>query len=104
MPADRSIRAEVKGIGVALARLGGPGGAVHALADRCTHRGRPLSGSAVEDGCLTCPWHGSRFRIADGSVERGPATRPEPSFEVRVLTGRVEIRRREERAQRTNTV
>ncbi len=104
VPADRSIRAEVTGIGVALARLGGPGGPVHALADRCTHRGGPLSDSAVEDGCLTCPSHGSRFRLADGSVERGPATMPEPAFEVRVLAGRVEIRRSEERVQRVNTV
>jgi nitrite reductase/ring-hydroxylating ferredoxin subunit len=27
-------------------------------------------------GCLACPWHGSAFRIADGSVARGPATAP----------------------------
>lgn len=104
VPADRAVRVEAQGVGVALARTGGAGGQVHALAERCTHRGGPLSDSAVENGCLTCPWHGSRFRIADGSVERGPATIPEPAFEVRVQAGRVEIRRSEQHTLRTNPV
>jgi Rieske Fe-S protein len=30
----------------------------------------------VADGLIQCPCHGSHFRIADGSVARGPATRP----------------------------
>ena len=50
-------------------------GAVRVLADRCSHMSGPLSGGELADGCLTCPWHGSVFRIADGSVARGPATR-----------------------------
>ncbi len=104
VPADRALRVEVQGIGVALARANGAGGAVHALAERCTHRGGPLSGSAVEDGCLTCPWHGSRFRVTDGSVERGPATMSAPTFEVKVQAGRVMIRRDEQRALRSNPV
>jgi Rieske Fe-S protein len=29
----------------------------------------------VADGLIQCPCHGSQFRIADGSVARGPATR-----------------------------
>ncbi|MGA5118132.1 Rieske (2Fe-2S) protein [Streptomyces pseudogriseolus] len=39
----------------------------------CTHQ-RCLV-SEVADGTINCPCHGSRFRVADGSVERGPATR-----------------------------
>jgi nitrite reductase/ring-hydroxylating ferredoxin subunit len=49
-------------------------GAVHVLADRCSHMSGPPPGGELADGCLTCPWHGSVFRIADGSVARGPAT------------------------------
>src|SRR5437868_3704312 len=30
----------------------------------------------LADGCLTCPWHGSMFRLTDGSVAQGPATAP----------------------------
>jgi nitrite reductase/ring-hydroxylating ferredoxin subunit/uncharacterized membrane protein len=69
------------------------GDGIHALDDRCTHRGGPLHEGEVADGCVTCPWHGSRFRLADGSVERGPASSPQPLYETRVTDGRVEVRR-----------
>lgn len=48
----------------------------------CTHQ-QCLVGS-VEDGLIVCPCHGSRFRVTDGSVERGPATRPLPPEEITV--------------------
>jgi nitrite reductase/ring-hydroxylating ferredoxin subunit/uncharacterized membrane protein len=68
------------------------GGAVHVLADRCAHRGGSLSDGEVSDGCVTCPLHGSRFRLADGSVERGPAAYPQPVLESRVQGGKVEVK------------
>ena len=68
------------------------GGGVYALADRCSHRGGPLSDGEIADGCVTCPWHGSVFRLEDGSVERGPAAYPQPALEVRVSGGGVEVR------------
>jgi nitrite reductase/ring-hydroxylating ferredoxin subunit len=33
---------------------------------------------------VVCPWHGSTFRLTDGSVVHGPATAPQPSFETRI--------------------
>lgn len=36
-------------------------GKLGALVDRCVHRGVALSLGRVEDGCLTCPFHGWRF-------------------------------------------
>ncbi|MEP6628994.1 MAG: Rieske 2Fe-2S domain-containing protein [Lapillicoccus sp.] len=77
-------------------------GVVRALADRCTHRGAPLHEGTVVDGCIECPWHASRFDLVDGSVVRGPATRPAPVFETRVVDGRVQVRRDEERTLRLN--
>lgn len=41
---------------------------------RCTHQQTPVD--APKSGIMTCPNHGSRFRVADGSVAREPATRP----------------------------
>jgi len=67
------------------------GGAVHVLADRCSHMSGPLSDSELSDGCLTCPWHGSVFRIADGSVARGPATAPQPVFRTREVGGAIQV-------------
>jgi len=60
---------------------------VHVLADRCSHLSGPLSDGDCHDGALTCPWHGSTFRMADGSVARGPTTAPQPVFRTRVADG-----------------
>ncbi|MFC9554018.1 Rieske 2Fe-2S domain-containing protein [Rhodococcus sp. NPDC056960] len=47
-----------------------PAGVV-ALSNRCTHRGAPLGEGSLQDGCLECPWHGSRLGVADGRVGEG---------------------------------
>ena len=57
---------------------------VYVLADRCSHLSGPLSEGDYRDGCLTCPWHGSTFRVSDGTVARGPATAPQPAFRTRI--------------------
>jgi nitrite reductase/ring-hydroxylating ferredoxin subunit len=64
------------------------------LQDRCNHRGGALHEGELRDGCLVCPLHASAFRLADGSVERGPAAYPQPSFEVRVQGERLQVRSR----------
>jgi nitrite reductase/ring-hydroxylating ferredoxin subunit/uncharacterized membrane protein len=79
----------VNGVDVLLVRQHG---GIHALADRCAHRGGPLHEGEIADGCVTCPLHGSRFRLVDGSVERGPSPYPQPTFEVREIDGRVQVR------------
>ena len=70
-------------------------GTISALVDRCTHRGAPLHEGTVVDGCIQCPWHASRFQLSDGSVAQGPATRPQPALHIRVVEGRVQVRRPE---------
>ena len=65
---------------------------VYALASTCTHMGGPLQQGTISDGCVTCPWPGSTFRFADGSIVRGPATTPEPCYQTRIQDGRIEVR------------
>ncbi|MEU3892302.1 Rieske (2Fe-2S) protein [Streptomyces sp. NPDC029041] len=48
----------------------------------CTHQ-RCTVGS-VSDGTINCPCHGSKFKIADGAVVNGPATRPLPAEQISV--------------------
>ncbi|MHB8457211.1 MAG: Rieske (2Fe-2S) protein, partial [Acidimicrobiales bacterium] len=67
-------------------------GELIALANRCSHAGMPLDPGKFEGGCVTCPAHGSVFRLADGSVACGPAASPQPTYEVRESEGRVEVR------------
>ena len=68
------------------------GGTVHALADRCNHMSGPLHEGRFEDGCVTCPLHGSTFRLRDGSVVRGPAAASQPTYQVRVADGAIQVR------------
>jgi nitrite reductase/ring-hydroxylating ferredoxin subunit/uncharacterized membrane protein len=68
------------------------GGRLHALWASCTHEGGPLAEGTFADGCVTCPWHGSTFRLADGKVVRGPAAASQPVYEARVTDGKVEVR------------
>jgi Rieske Fe-S protein len=55
----------------------------------CTHQGCTVG--SVANGTINCPCHGSRFRIADGSVAHGPATRPLPEEKITVEGGSVRL-------------
>jgi len=65
---------------------------VCALAHSCSHLGGPLSEGTLKDGSVVCPWHGSEFALDDGRVLNGPATQPQPCFEVRERAGQIELK------------
>jgi nitrite reductase/ring-hydroxylating ferredoxin subunit/uncharacterized membrane protein len=68
---------------------------IQAIDATCSHAGGPLHKGAIEDGCVTCPWHGSVFRLSDGHVVHGPAVYDQPAYEVRTtLDGTLQARRR----------
>ncbi len=73
------------------------GGSVVVLADRCSHLAGPLHQGRLTavhgEPCVSCPWHGSVFRLSDGSVVHGPATAPMPAFQTRIRRdGVVQVR------------
>jgi nitrite reductase/ring-hydroxylating ferredoxin subunit/uncharacterized membrane protein len=70
-------------------------GSIVAIGDVCGHAGGPLHEGEIADGCVTCPWHGSTFRLADGAAVHGPATAPQPVMETRVHDGMVQVRARD---------
>lgn len=65
---------------------------VHAIHNRCSHRGCLLSDGEAEGHVVTCPCHGSRFDVRDGSIVRGPATAGQPAFETREREGKLEVK------------
>ncbi len=67
-------------------------GRIMAVHDRCSHRGCSLAEGELGDATITCACHGSRFRLTDGTVERGPATSGQPAFQVRQADGRIDVR------------
>lgn len=69
------------------------GDTVLALHEQCAHAGGPLSEGRIVDGCIECPWHGSRFRLENGHVARGPAMYDQPVYESRKADTGWEVRR-----------
>ncbi|HEV7650846.1 MAG TPA: Rieske 2Fe-2S domain-containing protein [Actinophytocola sp.] len=66
------------------------------LHDRCSHLAASLhEGDLVEvagESCVECPWHGSVFRLRDGTVVHGPATAPQPVLDWQVTAGRLRVK------------
>jgi nitrite reductase/ring-hydroxylating ferredoxin subunit/uncharacterized membrane protein len=89
----KPARAEAGGTAILLFRTGGR---IFAIGNRCTHAGGPLDEGEVDADalCVTCPWHGSVFRLEDGEVVHGPASVPEAAYDVRSESGRIEVRAR----------
>lgn len=67
-------------------------GELHAIAYYCSHAAFTLEGGTMHNGCITCPYHGAEFRLADGSVEAPPAWEPIKVYPVRVEDGAVAIK------------
>ncbi len=53
----------------------------------CTHVGCILS--EVANGTIDCPCHGSEFKITTGAVVTGPAPRPLPKKQIKIVDGKV---------------
>jgi 3-phenylpropionate/trans-cinnamate dioxygenase ferredoxin component len=76
---------------VAMVRIDG---AVHAFDDLCPCGVEPqcsLASGLLDGGSLMCQCHGSRFDLAAGTVERGPATAAPRRYEVSEAEGEVRV-------------
>ncbi|MGH2841623.1 MAG: Rieske (2Fe-2S) protein, partial [Solirubrobacteraceae bacterium] len=89
LPENRPTPANLTDVELVLVRRNGT---IHALDDRCAHRGGALHEGELRGDCIECPLHGTLFRLEDGSLERGPSAYPQPVFEARERNGRVEVR------------
>ena len=67
-------------------------GTLYALDNLCSHAAGLLSRGDVEGLTVTCPLHGSRYSLADGSIRRGPSHQPQPVMRTRVRNGWIEVR------------
>jgi nitrite reductase/ring-hydroxylating ferredoxin subunit len=95
LPEGSSARVDLDGLAVLVVRSGED---VFAIANRCTHQGAPLDRGPVRvagsEATVTCPAHGSVFRLSDGKVIRPPAREPVRAFEARISDGAIELRPR----------
>jgi nitrite reductase/ring-hydroxylating ferredoxin subunit len=65
---------------------------LYAIDGICAHQGGPISRGKVDGDCVTCPWHGWRYRLSNGNN----ANTDKPmlkSYNVRETDGQIELRR-----------
>jgi 3-phenylpropionate/trans-cinnamate dioxygenase ferredoxin component len=87
---DSTRRVDVEGHRIALVRVGDD---VYAIGDRCSHANISLAEGEIDadERTLECWKHGSEFSLETGEALTLPATRPVPTYEVRVDDGDVVV-------------
>ena len=73
--------AELAGERIRVVELGGE---LVAHATRCPHWLGPLEDAPLEDGCVSCPWHGYRFDVRTGRSADGRRLRLAPAARIEV--------------------
>jgi nitrite reductase/ring-hydroxylating ferredoxin subunit/uncharacterized membrane protein len=94
LPEGGTLRAEVRGVVVTIARLQGK---VTAFQEFCTHRYGPMSEGKLCGHEVICPWHNSRFDVRTGKVTHGPAKVDLRTFPVEIRDGKIWVRAEREK-------
>ena len=87
IPERRAVITCLSGERVAIFRYDGK---VSALSNVCQHQNGPLGEGRIVNDCVVCPWHGYEYLPASGAAP-SPFTEKVPTFNVRVVRGRVEV-------------
>jgi nitrite reductase/ring-hydroxylating ferredoxin subunit/DMSO/TMAO reductase YedYZ heme-binding membrane subunit len=66
------------------------GNQIGAVTNLCAHQNGPLGEGRIVDGCITCPWHGYQYRLADGCAPP-PFTEKLVTYRVRIEHGVIEV-------------
>ncbi len=61
--AEKVLKASANGQSVLVAKVGD---GYCAIANKCPHLGLPMAKGKLENGVLTCPFHGSKFEMCTG--------------------------------------
>lgn len=88
VPPGELISVEVDGEKVLVANVDGT---FYALGDVCTHQHCLLSDGWLEGTDVVCPCHSSKFDLESGEPDRPPATEPEPTYDVVVEDGTINL-------------
>jgi 3-phenylpropionate/trans-cinnamate dioxygenase ferredoxin component len=81
LPAEGAIGVDIGDVPVAVVRAGGE---VFALHDVCSHEEVPLSEGDIYDCTVECYLHGSCFDLRTGKPTGPPATKPVPTYRVKI--------------------
>ena len=85
IPEKRAVVTCLSGERVAVFRYDGR---ISAISNVCQHQNGPLGEGRIVNDCVVCPWHGYEYQPATGASP-APFTESVPTFDVRVMAGRV---------------
>jgi nitrite reductase/ring-hydroxylating ferredoxin subunit/DMSO/TMAO reductase YedYZ heme-binding membrane subunit len=85
IPEKRAVVTCLSGERVAVFRYDGR---ISAISNVCQHQNGPLGEGRIVNGCVVCPWHGYEY-LPDSGASPPPFTEKVPTFDVRVVAGRV---------------
>ena len=66
-------------------------GTLYAVSNVCSHQDYFLNAGRVRNCKITCPLHGAQFSLETGEALCLPATKPIPTYEVRVVDDWIEV-------------
>jgi nitrite reductase/ring-hydroxylating ferredoxin subunit len=81
IPAGTMMSFLVKGKAVLVANIEGN---YYAMGNECTHFGANLSRGKLEGKIVTCPLSGSQFDVTSGNKVRGPASKNQLIYELKI--------------------
>ena len=64
---------------------------IFAVSNVCSHQDKYLNAGRVRNCKVTCPLHGAQFSLKTGEALCLPATKPIPTYEVRVVDDWIEV-------------
>jgi NAD(P)H-dependent nitrite reductase small subunit len=88
LPPGRAAEVTLEGQPVALFNVDGT---IHALANRCPHRGGPLGQGFVDGAQVSCPWHNWTFDVTTGE-NVASAEMKVTRFETKVESGQILVK------------
>lgn len=84
----QGIVIKIKGSEIALFNVEGR---FYAVDNACTHSGGPLGKGRLFGAVVTCPWHGARFDVTNGTCQAAPATTNIATYPVQAENGSIFI-------------
>lgn len=84
----RIIEVIVGGTAIAVAKVGG---SHYAISNECPHAQGPLGEGSMDGSVVTCPYHGWKFDVRDGSCLTVPTSKVK-TYEVRLVGDAVCVR------------
>lgn len=64
---------------------------IFAVSNVCSHQDKFLNAGRVRNCKVTCPLHGAQFSLETGAALCLPATKPIPTYEVRIVDDWIEV-------------